>query len=233
MAKTVCLLEGKARIIFRKLQKTIGKHGQLYLVGGAVRDTLLQKSNVRDLDFATDCNYKSVVNYFPKAVLFPRFGTASFKIEEYNITISSFRVESLYEDFRHPSMVMFVRSLEEDYLRRDFTINSLYADLRGHIIDPTKMGLSDLKNRLIRCIGDPSEKFSEDPLRIVRAIRLTLELGFKIEPNTLMGIRQNIQLIREIRPFKLAEELNKSTDKVKQEIMRLLNSGLVELGSGS
>jgi len=229
MSETVCILEGKARIIFRKLQKTIGKHGQLYLVGGAVRDTLLQKPGVRDLDFATDCNYKAVVNYFPKAVLFPRFGTASFKIEEYNITVSSFRVESLYEDFRHPSMVMFVRSLEEDYHRRDFTINSLYADINGHVIDPTKLGLSDLKNKLIRCIGDPNEKFSEDPLRIVRALRLTLELGFNIEPNTLLGIKENIHLIKEIRPFKLAEELNKTSDKIKQEIMRLLNSGLVEL----
>lgn len=229
MAETRCILEeGKARIIFRKLQKTIGKHGQLYLVGGAVRDTLLKRTGILDLDFATECNYKSIVNYFPKAVLFPRYGTASFKIEEYNITVSSFRVESSYEDFRHPSMVMFVRSIEEDFHRRDFTINALYADIDGHISDPTKLGLLDLKNKLIRCIGDPNEKFAEDPLRIVRALRLTLELGFKIEPATLLGIKDNILLVKEIRPFKLAEELNKTSEKIKQEIMRLLNSGLGE-----
>ena len=224
-----CTLDGKARIIFRKLQKTIGKHGQLYLVGGAIRDTLLKRPDIRDLDFATDCNYKSVVNYFPKAVLFPRFGTASFKIEEYNITISSFRVESQYEDFRHPSLVMFVRSLEEDFHRRDFTINALYADISGKIYDPTKLGITDLKNRIIRSVGDAQERFSEDPLRIVRALRLKFELDFSIEEGTLLAMKQNIPLIREVRPFKLAEEINKASDKNKQEIMRLLNSGLADI----
>lgn len=231
MAGLTCNLSGKAQIIFRKLHKTIGKHGQIYLVGGAIRDTLLKRGDIHDLDFATDCNYKSVVNYFPKAVLFPRFGTASFKIEDYNITVSSFRVESLYEDFRHPSMVMFVRSLEEDYQRRDFTINALYADISGKVIDPTNLGINDLKNKIIRCVGDPQEKFAEDPLRIVRALRLKLELNFTIEENTLLAMKYNLSLIREIRPFKLAEEINKTSDKNKQEIMRLLNSGLFDLES--
>ncbi|MFA6830473.1 MAG: hypothetical protein WCR67_07245, partial [Bacilli bacterium] len=125
--------------VFSLIEGKLGKNN-LFFVGGFVRDTLLGRIT-DDLDFATPLDPQVVFSMFPYAHFFQKFGTVSFKINQFHITIASFRKESDYKDFRHPDDVVFVKSLKEDSKRRDFTINCLYVNSSLEVLDPTKRGL--------------------------------------------------------------------------------------------
>lgn len=201
-------LNKKEQEIFNLIQDKIGNKYQVYLVGGSVRDKLLNRET-KDLDFATNCDGEKVNSLFDDVLYYPKYGTNSLKIYNYHITIATFRKETCYFDYRHPSKVEFVNTIEEDYQRRDFTINCLYLDKNLKIIDPTNKGLSDIDNKIIRLIGDKNNRIKEDPLRIIRAYRFMKKLNFQIEEETLQAIENNKELVRILNPNKIKEEISK------------------------
>jgi putative nucleotidyltransferase with HDIG domain len=179
------------------------------LVGGVVRD-LLGKKQAKDWDLTTSATPAQILKLFKNAFYNNQFGTVGIVTKNQNIVeITTYRTESSYKDSRHPEKVAWGKSLEEDLARRDFTINSIairYPTLE--IVDLYK-GQKDLEKKLIRAVGDPDERFGEDALRILRAIRFATTLEFKIEPKTLAAISKNANLISKISGERVREELFK------------------------
>lgn len=160
---------------------------EAFVVGGAVRDMVLGDTP-HDYDLASSATPDELIALFEKkgiryVDMAAKHGTVSAILPEGNVEITTFRSDGEYKDARHPEGVTFTRSIEEDVLRRDLTINSLYIDKDGNIKDLTG-GLKDLDEGIIRCVGCPEVRFEEDALRIMRAIRFEALLGFEIEPAT-------------------------------------------------
>ena len=170
---------------------------EAYFVGGSVRDALLGKP-INDIDIATSAFPEEVKSIFKKTIdVGIQHGTVVvlFHNEPYEVT--TFRTESGYQDYRRPDEVTFVRSLEEDLKRRDFTINAFAMDQKG-VIKDFFQGLTDLDDKVIRAVGDPFERFSEDALRIMRAIRFQSQLNFEIEKETFQAIVKSAPLLSKI-----------------------------------
>ena len=183
----------------------------LYIVGGAVRDHLLGLKS-EDYDFTTDALPKEVRKLFKHVIPTGiEHGTVTVHFEKQSFEVTTFRSEAEYLDGRHPSSVSFIPSLEEDLKRRDFTINAFAADCQsGRIIDLHE-GRKDLKNRTIRAIGDPRQRFAEDALRILRAARIAAKLNFSIEERTLAAMGE------------MRENLNKvSAERIRDELFKLV-----------
>ena len=196
--------------LFKFLSKLFKDNGfSLFEVGGSVRDELLGKETT-DFDFATDATPEEMMKFLPNANdTFAKYGCIKYKGEYGRAEITTFRKEEDYDDFRHPKKVTFVKSLEEDYKRRDFTINAIYKDVRGKIYDPAH-GVFDINNKVIRFIGNPETRIKEDPLRILRAKRFASKLGFRIEDNSLDAINKLSYLLDKLNPEKIKEEERKS-----------------------
>ena len=196
--------------LFQYLNKIFNENGfSIFEVGGSVRDELLGLE-VTDFDFATDATPEEMMKFLPNANdTFAKFGCIKYKGEYGRAEITTFRKEEDYDDFRHPRKVTFVRSLEEDYLRRDFTINAIYKDVDGKIYDPAH-GVFDINNRVIRFIGNPEVRIKEDPLRILRAKRFATKLGFRIDDSTQEAIEKYSYLLDKLNPEKIKEEERKS-----------------------
>ena len=194
---------------FLRLSSLYAEHGhRLFLIGGTSRDLLLG-IDPADIDLVTDATPEEEKAFLPDLEMtFARFGSVHLKTEAGNIDITTLRRESGYKDSRHPSKIEFIRDLKEDSLRRDFTINALYIDCQGNVSD-YHGGLEDLKNRLIRFIGDPATRIQEDPLRILRAERFAKRLGFQIEENTEKAMEEHRDLLRLLNPEKIAMEMKK------------------------
>lgn len=195
--------------LFKFLDQKFKKNGFLiFEVGGSVRDSLLGLE-VYDYDFTTNATPEEMKKFLPDVNdTFAKFGCIKYKGEFGRAEITTFRKEEKYDDFRHPGLIKFVKTLEEDSIRRDFTINAIYRDFEGNIYDPTG-GVSDLKNKVIRFIGDPETRIKEDPLRILRAKRFALKLGFKIEPKSQKAIENLEYLLEKLNPDKVKEEQRK------------------------
>ena len=178
------------------------------LVGGCLRDLLLGLP-VKDYDVCTSATPEEMRVVFaglPLLDVGERFGTLVLLLEGERIEVTTFRREGGYQDFRHPSLLEFTRALEEDLLRRDFTINALYYnDVRG-LVDLSG-GLSDLDSGLIRAIGDPAKRFGEDPLRILRGLRFASVLGFRIEEGTGLAMLSCRELLGHVKGERVAVEL--------------------------
>ena len=204
----------------RTLSSIFKSHGfSLYLVGGAVRDHLLSKPS-HDYDFTTDARPEEIKGMFRHTIdTGIKHGTVTVLFRGGSYEITTFRTEGDYSDSRHPDSVTFVRSLSEDLKRRDFTINAFACDLSsGDIIDEHN-GLSDLKNKTIRAIGNPEERFTEDALRIMRAARFSSKLGFEIEEETKKAMT------------KLSSNISKvSEERIREELFRLIDSPFPRLG---
>ncbi len=161
-------------------------HGQdAYIVGGCVRDSLLGKTP-HDYDICTSAMPETVMGIFDDKFTIPtglKHGTVTVMFGKTGYEVTTFRVDGDYSDNRHPDSVSFTRSLTEDLKRRDFTINAIAYNEEEGIIDPFN-GIEDLKNGIIRCVGNPEERFTEDALRIIRAIRFACQLGFTIDTDT-------------------------------------------------
>ena len=196
--------------LFLFLDKKFRENGfVIFEVGGSVRDSLLGLGTT-DFDFATDATPEEIMKFLPDANdTFARYGCIKYKGEFGRAEITTFRVEEDYDDFRHPKQVRFVKSLEEDYKRRDFTINAIYKDINGKIYDPAN-GVFDINNKIIRFIGDPETRIKEDPLRILRAKRFANKLGFKIDDLTNEAIEKYSYLLDKLNPDKIKEEERKS-----------------------
>lgn len=180
-----------------------------YFAGGCVRDKLLGLSP-KDYDIATSATPAEVLKLFPGAnEVGAHFGVVIAKHEGHHIEIATFRTDGSYGDGRRPDSVTF-STPEEDAHRRDFTINGLFENPEtGEVIDHVN-GLSDLKSRTLRAIGNPSDRFQEDALRLLRAIRFSTTLGFPIEPVTLAAIRENAHLLDKVSPERIRDEFSKT-----------------------
>lgn len=157
-------------------------------VGGSVRDLVLGKE-ISDVDIATSATPEEVKSLFSHTVdVGIEHGTVLVLHHHDSYEVTTFRTEGTYQDFRHPDSVTFVRSLEEDLMRRDFTINALAVNDKEEIVDYFG-GIEDLEREIIRCVGNPMERFNEDALRMMRAVRFAGQLGFSIESDTFNAIR--------------------------------------------
>ena len=203
----------KNLVSFIELANEFNKHGyQLYLVGGTVRDYLLNEP-LTDMDAVSEATPEEIMAFLPNAdATFKRFGSLKYKTSDgLKFDITTLRKESSYEDSRHPSKIIFVKDLKEDYLRRDFTVNALYMNKDLKVIDYCN-GQEDLKNNVLRMVGDPDTRIKEDPLRILRAIRFHLMHQLKIEESLLKAMHDNFDLLRNITDAKIRSELNKIDD---------------------
>jgi len=181
----------------------------LYIVGGAIRDYLLGLEN-DDYDFTTDAQPGEVKALFghviPTGV---EHGTVTVIFEKQMFEVTTFRSEGTYLDGRHPSSVTFIRGLEEDLKRRDFTINAFAADCTNGTIIDLNGGFDDLKKKTIRAIGIPKKRFEEDALRIFRACRIASKLNFSIEEETLRAMKNEKENLKNVSSERIREELFK------------------------
>lgn len=191
------------------LLQTLKENGfEAYFVGGSVRDALLNKE-IHDVDIATSAFPEEVKSLFPRTVdVGIEHGTVMVLFKEQSYEITTFRTESTYQDYRRPDSVTFVRSLEEDLKRRDFTINALAMDEYGRLIDLFD-GKEDLDKKLIRAVGSPFERFNEDALRMMRAVRFQSQLDFTLEEKTFQAIKENHLLLSKIAVERIQAEFVK------------------------
>lgn len=190
---------------------TLNQNGfECFVVGGCVRDSLSNKF-VNDWDFTTNATPDEIENCFSdfKTIdIGKKFGTICVVINDENYEITTYRTEEDYTDMRHPQSVSFSKNLKDDLSRRDFTINAMaYNDTVG-LVDEYD-GLTDLKYGVIRCIGNPDERFSEDALRILRALRFASVFGYSIEPQTSDSIIRNKDKLSSISSERIVKELSK------------------------
>lgn len=195
---------------------------QLFLVGGSVRDLLMDKK-VNDWDFTTDAKPEEILKLFPTGHYNNKFGTVGIPtrhlpgeqrrhLEGELIEITTMRKEGDYRDHRHPTEIGWTDKIEEDLARRDFTVNALAMDSKTEITDPFG-GQIDLNEKIIKTVGNPNDRFKEDALRLMRAVRIASEFQFEIEPETYEAIKQNSQLINDI-----------AWERIKDELLKILAS---------
>lgn len=182
---------------------------QAYIVGGAVRDYLLNKS-IDDVDIATSATPTEIQAIFPKVIpVGIEHGTVIVRYNHQSYEVTTFRTEASYSDFRHPDQVEFVASITEDLARRDFTINAMALDAKGKLIDPFQ-GEVDLGQQLIRAVGHADQRFLEDPLRMMRAIRFVSQLGFELEDATFQAMKQQLPGLHQIALERISVEFSKT-----------------------
>lgn len=201
-----------------KIVETLEKSGfEAYLVGGCVRDIFLGR-DPKDWDITTNAKPEQIQSLFPKTVYENDFGTVAVINEEVtdptlkNVEVTPYRIESDYTDKRHPDQVIFSDHLEDDLKRRDFTINAMAVSLsNGAIKDIIDLygGFQDIKDRTIRAVGDAPSRFKEDALRMMRAIRLSVELAFDIEKVTFSAIKECNSLIKAVSHERIRDEFTK------------------------
>lgn len=210
--------------------ETIGKAGfEAFLVGGCVRDLILGKEP-KDWDLTTSAKPDEIIALFKETVYENSFGTVMVKVPkgmnlsnkekiDYEIVeVTPYRIESNYTDYRHPDEVRFSQNLEDDLKRRDFTINALVADSKGQIKDFYK-GQEDIKDKVLRTVGEPDDRFREDPLRMLRAVRFAVQLGFSVSHETSESIFKNNALIKNI-----------SNERIRDEFVKIVMSESGSLG---
>lgn len=186
---------------------------EAYLVGGCVRDLIMERKP-QDWDVTTNANPEQIQGAFPETFYENAYGTVGVVSETEDPTlkvveVTPYRKESGYSNARHPDSVEFGVSLEEDLQRRDFTINAIaYRVSKGQIVDPYK-GQDDIRGKRIVAVGDPNERFSEDALRMLRAIRLSAQLGFALDAETASAIQKNAPLLEKISKERIRDEFSK------------------------
>lgn len=191
---------------------------EIYFVGGCVRDLLLNKK-MTDWDMTTNATPEQMLELFPDAFYNNTFGTVGIPTQTLEsehsgvIEVTTYRTEKGYSDNRRPDKVTWGKSIEEDLERRDFTINAMAITTQTTSKDPGVVdpynGQKDLKEKKIRAVGDPDKRFSEDALRLMRAVRFSAQLGFSIEEKTLEAIKKNADLLTNIAKERIRDELLK------------------------
>lgn len=191
---------------------------EAYLVGGCVRDLLIGKTP-KDWDITTNAQPTEIESIFPETYINNDFGTVGVVTEGVEdprlkvIEVTPYRTESGYSDARRPDRVDFGVSLEEDLKRRDFTVNAIAYRLKGEALVDLYEGISDIKEKRLRAVGKASERFAEDALRMMRAVRLAVELNFVIESETMVAIADNSKNLSRI-----------SKERIRDEFIRMLSS---------
>lgn len=199
---------------------------QVYIVGGAVRDLLMAKK-VSDWDFTTDAKPEEILKIFPEGFYDNKFGTVGIA-DKYEIT--TMRKEGDYKDHRHPVEVSWTDKIEDDLARRDFTINAIALSSDNQTIDPYN-GEADIKIKKIRAVGEPDQRFQEDALRLMRAIRIATELNFEIDQKTFLSIQKNAHLLKEIASERIRDELFKLLASANPYIgiVKLREAGILKI----
>jgi poly(A) polymerase/tRNA nucleotidyltransferase (CCA-adding enzyme) len=243
------LIPKEVKNVVGKLQKN---GFEAYIVGGCVRDFLLARRSKseggleqepQDWDITTNAKPEEIRKIFPKSFYENKFLTVTVQTGSKNqrlseIEITTYRLETKYTDKRHPDEVRFAKTLEEDLARRDFTINAIALEifstpntkhLTPKIIDPFN-GQKDLKDKIIKTVGNPDDRFSEDALRMIRAIRFATTLGFTIEEKTASAIKKNAVWLKAISKERIRDEFLKiiMSDRPEEGIELLRESGLLQ-----
>ncbi|MBI2063921.1 MAG: HD domain-containing protein [Candidatus Yanofskybacteria bacterium] len=195
---------------------------EAFIVGGSVRH-LLMGEKPSDWDITTNAKPEEIQKLFPDSFYENKFGTVGVKTGSEEpvlqiVEITTYRVESKYTDKRHPDELRFAEKLEDDLKRRDFTMNALAMDAGGIIVDLFD-GQTDIKNKSVRAVGEPDERFNEDALRMMRAVRFAATLGFNIEAETLGAIKNNHGLMAAI-----------SKERIREELVKIINSADADKG---
>lgn len=199
----------KAEIILHTLEKA---GYEAYVVGGCVRDSILGRSP-DDWDITTSAKPEEVKALFRRTVDTGLIhGTVTVMLDKEGFEVTTYRVDGEYEDGRHPKEVSFTASLEEDLKRRDFTMNAMAYNPKRGLVDLFG-GVQDMENRIVRCVGNPMERFTEDALRILRAVRFSAQLGFSIEEETLKAISALAPNLKYV-----------SAERIQVELLKLLVS---------
>ncbi len=192
---------------------------QSYIVGGCVRDLLLG-TEPKDWDITTDALPEVVAKMFPKVLLTGlQHGTVTVMLDGEPLEVTTFRTEGTYTDGRRPDSVEFVKSLVEDLSRRDLTINAMALDPMTMILNDPFGGLDDLKNGIIKAVGDPMLRFAEDGLRILRVARFSARFGYKVDVNTVYGMGNSRHNLKSV-----------SKERIKDELVKILKSPNTQLG---
>lgn len=200
----------------------LNRHGfEAYAVGGCVRDMVLGRTP-QDWDITTSATPQEVKKIFRRTVdTGIEHGTVTVLIDKEHFEVTTYRIDGEYEDGRHPKQVSFTLSLKEDLKRRDFTINAMaYNEAEGFV--DLFGGLEDIKAGLIRCVGSAEERFDEDALRILRAVRFSAQLGFDIEADTMRAIIAKAQKLEKISAERIREELSKLLLSEHTDRLRIL-----------
>ncbi len=259
--KTNIMKTGIPKEVERVGKKLTDGGYEAYLVGGCVRDTLRktvygEPVEPKDWDIATGARPEEVQKLFPESVYENEFGTVGVKTESIDprlkiIEVTTFRTEDAYSDKRHPDSVRFAKTIEDDLSRRDFTVNAMAMEVQSaesknkqsgakfKIIDPYK-GEDDLRKKIIRTVGDPHRRFAEDALRLMRAVRFAVELGFsvkggpascwEIDHDTAHAIREHAGLLEMIAKERIRDELVKilMAPRAAEGIILLEDLGLLK-----
>ena len=208
---------------FENLANLFLAHGyHLYLVGGTVRDYLLNIP-LTDMDAVTDAKPEEIKSFLLDAdYTFMKYGSVKCKSNGVKFDITTLRKENAYQDSRHPNQIEFVKDLSVDVVRRDFTVNAMYLDKQYQVIDYVD-GQKDLKNHLLKMVGSPYQRIKEDPLRIIRAIRFSLDYDLTIDKELEEAIHQGIALLNKLNQEKIKQDLRKMKTQDKDKIMSVLN----------
>ncbi len=192
---------------------------QCFLVGGALRNIAMGNAP-SDWDIATDATPDQVSGLFRRVIpTGAKHGTVTVLFKNEKIEVTTFRTDAAYSDSRHPDAVAFTRSIDEDLKRRDFTMNGMALNLTSaEFVDPHN-GLADIRRKIIRAIGDPRERFSEDGLRVLRALRFAAQLDFEIEEATLNAIQKSKDRLNAV-----------SAERIRDELTRILQSPRPSIG---
>jgi len=217
----------------RKVADRLLQNGKkAYLVGGAVRDAFLKRP-VTDFDIATDATPQECMRLFPWAIPTGiKHGTITVipRSRRYKVEITTFRTEGAYTDGRHPDAVAFIDDIVQDLSRRDFTINAMAFDLaHDTFFDPFE-GKKDLARRVVRAVGNPLDRFHEDGLRTIRAVRFATQLGFAVEPETLSAVARCREGLFRISAERIRDEFSKilGAHKPSTGLNLLIDTGTIE-----
>jgi poly(A) polymerase/tRNA nucleotidyltransferase (CCA-adding enzyme) len=200
----------------RVVARLVAAGHEAFVVGGCVRDAL-RGVDPHDWDVATSATPDEIQKVFRHSLYLNRFGTVVVRQGDHEIEVTTYRIEADYADHRHPTSVAFTDSLHEDLSRRDFTMNAMAwrpgaSGTPGELVDPFG-GQRDLEARVVRAVGEPRERFAEDALRMLRAVRFATRLGFSIDPRTADAIRDSASLARSL-----------SGERIQQEIVKMLEA---------
>lgn len=216
---------------------------EAFLVGGCVRDLILGREP-KDWDVTTNAIPEEIIPLFEKTIYENTFGTVGVCVPKVthetggNVTqetqyhiieVTPYRTEADYSDNRHPETVLFSKSIEDDLQRRDFTINAMAFSSKGQLIDLYK-GQEDIKDKVVRAVGDADERFKEDGLRMLRAIRFSTQLGFAINYETMQAVENNSELIKNISAERIRDEFTKiiESENSSQGVILLQKLGLLK-----
>ncbi len=217
----------------KDIARSLARNGRkAFIVGGSLRDHFLGRDDGSDIDMASDASPEEIIRLFRRVIPTGiKHGTVTILVPDLSIEMTTFRAEKSYKDGRRPESVEYLGDIESDLSRRDFTMNAMaYDPLTGDFVDPFN-GRGDIARKLIRSVGDACERFSEDGLRPMRAVRFAAQLGFDIEEATLDCIPRTIETFKKVSMERLRDELGKIilSDRPSFGFALLERTGLLEI----